>query len=251
MKTSIKTPKEIDSMRISGQMLGGILRLLRQKVEPGLTTKELADIAAKELKALGGKPAFLGYFGFPDVLCVSLNDEIIHGIPSQKRIINDGDLVSMDFGVVYQGMITDAAITTVAGQSSSVKNLLLKATKESLLSGVDSIKPSMHIGDLSSKIQQVLDKYKLGIVREYVGHGVGHNLHEEPNIPNIGTPRSGPILHSGMTIAVEPMATLGSYQTVVDDDGWTVRTKDGSLSAHFEHTLLITEAGAEILTVNE
>lgn len=248
MMTRIKTESEIMAMRESGRMLSTVLGKLKKDICVGMTTKELADIAKNELKKLGGKPAFLGYKGFPDVLCVSINDEIIHGIPSQHTVIHDGDIVSMDFGVNYKGMITDAAITTIVGSHHSKDRLLVDATRHSLDEAIAILKDGVHIGDLSSKIQQVLEKYNLGIVKEYVGHGVGHQLHEEPNIPNYGVAGSGMVLKSGMTIAIEPMATLGSADTVVKDDGWTVVSRDGSRSAHFEHTILVTDTGCDVLT---
>jgi methionyl aminopeptidase len=235
MLTKIKTPDEIAAMRESGKMLATVLQLLKKQLQVGMTTKDLADTAARELHALGGKPTFLGMYGFPDVLCVSVNDEVVHGIPSEKRVVQNGDLVSMDFGVTYHGMITDSAIT-------------VNTTEESLLSGLAVLKHGTRIGDLAGTIQEVLDSAKLGIVRDLVGHGVGHELHEDPNIPNFGRKGTGMELQKGMTIAIEPMATLGDFRVYIDIDGWTVRTNDKSLAAHFEHTILITEDGAEILT---
>lgn len=248
MTTKPKNKQELKDIKTSGQMLAKVLELLKKVIEPNMTTKDLAVLAAKELKSLGGKPAFLGYYGFPDVLCVSINDEIIHGIPSAKKIIHKADIVSLDFGVIFNGMITDAAISVAIDSNNSRDSFLLKHTEKALLSGIDKVKPGVRVGDLSTAIQNVLDKSQLGIVREYVGHGVGHHLHEEPNIPNYGQAGTGPVLLENMTIAIEPMATLGSEQTIVDSDGWTVRTMDGSRAAHFEHTVLITKEGAEILT---
>jgi len=250
MLTRIKSDREIILMRESGKMLASVLGLLEKKLEPEITTQELADIARAELAALGGKPAFLDYEGFPDVLCVSINDEVVHGIPSSKRKIRAGDIVGLDFGVEYQGMITDAAISVIAGgvAISSKVEKLVKATKESLYAGIDLVRNGVHVGDIGSSIQQVLDKYNLGVVRDLVGHGVGHHLHEEPNIPNYGHAGSGPTLQAGMTVAIEPMATLGDYKVFIDLDGWTVRTADKSWAAHFEHTVLVTEHGSEILT---
>jgi len=249
MFTKIKSPREIQFMREGGQILATVLRLLKRQVAAGMTTKELANIAASELKGLGGQAAFLGYQGFPDVLCVSLNNEVVHGIPSAKQIINAGDIVSMDFGVLHNGMITDAAITTIAGSAGdpAVKNLVQK-TSEALKTAVHAVKDGVRVGDIASAAQSVLEPGGFGIVRDLVGHGVGHELHEEPNIPNYGRSGTGPVLQAGMTIAIEPMATLGSHEVFVAHDGWTVMTNDGSLSAHFEHTVLITQNGAEILT---
>jgi methionyl aminopeptidase len=247
--TAVKTTAEIEAMRISGHMLATILDHLKQKLEPGMSTKHLAEMASSELSGLGGKPAFLGYQGFPDVLCVSLNSEVVHGIPSPRRIVESGDIVSMDFGVIYNGMITDGAISVVAGaaKDKKIKQLLIE-TERALLAGIDVLCDGVPVGDIAAAIQEVLDKNKYGIVRDLVGHGVGHKLHEEPNIPNYGHRGRGPRLKSGMTIAIEPMATLGSHKVYVGDDNWTVLTLDSSLAAHFEHTVLITVDGAEILT---
>jgi methionyl aminopeptidase len=250
MLNKVKSADEIAAMRESGRMLASVLQALKKRLGVGMSTKDLANIAAQELKALGGDPTFLGLYGFPDVLCVSVNDEVVHGIPSIKKIIKNGDIVSMDFGVTYHGMITDSAITVIAGKSSNNRaKELVATTEESLLRGVSMLKHGTRVGDLASTIQEVLDGARLGIVRDLVGHGVGHELHEDPNIPNFGRPGTGIELQKGMTIAIEPMATLGDFRVFVDTDGWTVRTNDRSLSAHFEHTVLITEDGAEILTV--
>ncbi len=249
MMTRIKTPTEIERMRTSGRMLAHVLNFLKPHVQPGVSTKELANLAANELKKLGGKPAFLGYYNFPDVLCTSINDEVVHGIPSIHRKLNKGDIIGLDFGVNFQGMVTDGAISVIAGGSGNQKLLdLLKTTQESLLAGIGELKHGVHVGDIAFAIQTVLEKKQFGIVRDLVGHGVGHQLHEEPNIPNYGKKGTGLKLLAGMTIAIEPMATLGSYEVYTDSDRWTIKTKDGSWAAHFEHTVLITENGSEILT---
>lgn len=248
MMTKVKTLAEISAMRTSGKMLATVLSVLSKQISAGMSTKDLSEIAKTELKGLGGQPSFLGYFGFPDVLCVSVNDEIVHGIPSVNKIIKSGDIVGMDFGVTYSGMITDGAITTIIGTVPQKTSDLVQTTQKALMSGISVIKSGIKVGDISSSVQIVLDKGKYGIVRDLVGHGVGHELHEEPNIPNYGKKGTGTTLESGMTIAIEPMATLGGYEIKTDADGWTIRTRDGSLSAHFEHTVLITEDGVEILT---
>jgi methionyl aminopeptidase len=247
MFTKVKTDSEIKDMRESGKMLATVLQLLKKEVQPGMTPKELAEIAAKELKALGAKPAFLGYGGFPDVICISLNDEVVHGIPG-KEPIKDGDLVSFDFGVDYNSMITDGAITVCVGESTGQKRQLIKGTEEALLAGVDVVKDGVKTGDIGAAVEKVMTKYGFGIVRDLVGHGVGHHVHEEPDVPNYGTKGSGKKLSAGMTIAIEPMSTLGGERVVIDNDGWTVKTYDHSLSAHFEHTVLILPDSAEILT---
>lgn len=249
MLTKVKTAAEIAAMRESGRMLGTVLQALKKHLQTGMNTKDLDDIARKELKALGGEPTFLGLYGFPQALCVSINDEVVHGIPRADRIIKNGDIVSMDFGVTYQGMITDSAISVIAGDAPGRRvQELVAATEQSLLAGVAILKHGMKVGDLAHAIQEVLAGANLGIVRDLVGHGVGHELHEDPNIPNFGRKGTGMELKAGMTVAIEPMATLGDYRVYIEPDGWTVRTRDGSLSAHFEHTVLITEEGAEIIT---
>jgi methionyl aminopeptidase len=249
MYTREKNPIEITAMRESGRMLAAVLEILKKSIKPGMSTMDLNYIAERELRSLGGKPAFLGYQGFPAVLCVSLNNEVVHGIPSKKKIISEGDIVSLDFGVIVDSMITDAAISVIVGQPRNEEDVrLVKMTEKSLLDGINVIKAGIKVGDISEAIQKRLDANKFGIVRDLVGHGVGHNLHEEPNIPNYGNKGKGPILTRNMTIAIEPMATLGGYGVFVGDDGWTIMTSDNSRSAHFEHTVLITENGAEILT---
>jgi methionyl aminopeptidase len=247
--TKVKTLDEIQSMRESGRMLAAVLRALQDYVQPEQSTKEVADYAAKELKTLGGKPSFLGYHGFPDVICISVNDEVVHGIPRKDKIIHEGDLVGLDFGVTYKGMITDAAVTITAGSSKDpAHRKLLEVTKESLHAGIKRVKDGVQTEDIGEAIQAVLDTHGYGIVRDLVGHGVGHHVHEEPNVPNYGRKGHGERLQAGMTIAIEPMATLGGYEVGIDADQWTIRTLDRSLAAHFEHTVLITENGAEILT---
>nr|MBP9813366.1 type I methionyl aminopeptidase [Candidatus Saccharibacteria bacterium] len=243
--TKVKTPTEIENMRTSGQMLATVLDVVGKNLQENMTTKDIANIAAKEVKALGGKPTFLGMYGFPDVICVSVNDEVVHGIPG-KYVIKNGDIVSFDFGVTYNGMITDAARSEIVGQPEKRTANLLAGTLESLNAGIETLKDGVRVGDISAAIEAVLNTYGFGIVRELVGHGVGHELHEEPNIPNYGTAGTGPTLKTGMTIAIEPMTTLGSHKVYTAADDWTIMTSDGSLSAHFEDTVLITETGSEI-----
>ena len=247
MMTKVKSSLEIENMKISGKILAEVLKVVGDQLESGMTTKDLANLAANEVKALGAKPAFLGVYGFPDVICVSINDEVVHGIPG-KKIINDGDIVSFDFGVTYNGMITDAARSQIVGKSSELKTNLLRGTKEALDAGIDCLRDGVRVGDISSSIEKVLKSYNFGIVRDLVGHGVGHQLHEEPNIPNYGQAGKGPVLKAGMTIAIEPMTTLGKENVYTAADDWTIKTVDGSLSAHFEDTILITKTGYEILT---
>ena len=237
-------------MRESGKMLGTVLSVVSKKVVPGISTKELANIAAAELKSLGGKPAFLGYLGFPDVICISVNDEVVHGIPSHTRILNEGDIVGLDFGVSYKGMLTDSAMSVIAGKPIDKKHqLLLDVTEQSLAAGINAVHDMVRVGDISDAVETYIEKHgTYGIPRELVGHGIGTNLWEEPNVPNYGKKGTGPWLSRSMTIAIEPMVTLGTHRVVTADDGWTVKTADGSWSAHFEHTVLILDESAEILT---
>lgn len=249
MFTRVKSASEITAMRRSGQLLAQVLQYIRQMVEPGMSGIDISELVKKELREPDASHAFLGYGGFPDVICISRNDEVVHGIPS-KVVFQKGDVVSFDYGVKYQGMITDSAFTMVIGDEAPSGRVaqLLKATEQSMYAGIEVMKHGVRTGDIAAAVQRVLDREKLGIVRDLVGHGVGHQVHEDPNIPNYGTAGTGPSLKAGMTIAIEPMATLGDYRVRLDNDGWTIRTADGSLSAHFEHTVLITETGYEILT---
>lgn len=247
--TRVKTAEEIVAMRESGRMLATVLKVVGDKVVPGISTKDLANIAKQELKALGGQPPFLGYYGFPDVICISVNEEIVHGIPRADKILNDGDILSLDFGVTYRGMITDSAISLFVGKPRNrQEKQLLAVTEASLYAGIEVISDGVKVGTISQAVEDTIRPHHYGIVRDLVGHGVGHELHEDPNIPNYGRKNTGPMLLSGMTIAIEPMVTLGTEKIAVLDDDWTVVTQDGSRSAHFEHTVLITDDGAEIIT---
>ncbi len=247
MMTKVKTAEEIDAMREGGKMLATVLKLMNDRTGVGISSKDLAAIAAKELKVLGGEPAFLGYQGFPDVICISLNEEVVHGIPNDVEL-TEGDLISFDFGVLYRGMITDSAITVTVGQVSGEAKKLVNTTKESMQAGINVVRNGIKTGDIGAVVGKKLSENGLGIVRDLVGHGVGHELHEDPNIPNYGRSGTGEVLRAGMTIAIEPMATLGDAAVKVTDDGWTVATSDRSLSAHFEHTILVTENNFEVLT---
>jgi methionyl aminopeptidase len=247
MFTKVKTPQEIIWMRESGQILATVLEASAKFAAVGMTTKEVADFAAAEIKSLGAIPAFLGQYGFPDVICISVNQAVVHGIPN-KYVLKDGDVLSLDFGVKHNGMITDAARTVIVGTPNKAKQKLVDTTRVSLDAGIEVLKDGVLVGDIAHAVQGVLDAAGLGIVRDLVGHGVGHQLHEDPNIPNYGRAGTGPQLKAGMTIAIEPMATLGSYQVYTAQDDWTIETRDGSLAAHFEDTILITDGGYEILT---
>jgi methionyl aminopeptidase len=249
MITKVKTDREIAAMRESGRMLATILAYLKPKVEAGMSTKDIANLAAAELKGMDGKAAFLGYQGFPDVICISVNDEVVHGIPRPDKIIAEGDIVGLDFGVNYQGMITDAAISLIVGKPKQKGHInLLKDTENALQAGIAAVHDQVRTGDIGFAVESSLKHRRYGIVRDLVGHGVGHEVHEDPNVPNYGRANTGPWLQKGMTIAIEPMVTLGGDQVYIADDGWTIMTLDGSWSAHFEHTVLITETGSEVLT---
>ena len=254
MMNQVKTEAEISRLRTSGGILAEVLRRLSAALEPGQTTGYLGDMAAKELAALGGTAPFLHYrpdvhsTPFPSTICISVNDEIVHGIPG-KRVIEAGDLVGLDFGVNFEGMITDGAVTVVAGGASTpAKDRLLAATRQALDMGIAQVIAGARVGDISAAIERRLRRDKLGIVEELSGHGVGHHVHEDPLILNYGRAGKGYKLKAGMSIAIEPMATLGGRDIYVDDDGWTIRTRDGSLAAQFEHSVLVTEDGFEILT---
>lgn len=246
--STIKTDAEIAAMRESGRMLAMVLDVLRQKSAPGLTPKDMSAIAKKELRALGGEPAFAGYHGFPDIICISVNNQVQHSIPD-NRPFEAGDVVNYDFGVRYKGMITDAGIMVCIDDAFTPETQrLVKGTERALYDGLRAVKAGARVGDVSSAIERTLRKYKLGIVRELVGHGVGHELHEDPEVPNYGKAGTGPLLRTGMTIAVEPITTQGSYDIAQLPDGWTLVTRDGSWSAQWEHTVLVTPTGCEILT---
>lgn len=245
---TIKTEDEIQAMREGGRMLATVLQAMRNQARPGLTPKDMAAIAASELKKLGGQPAFLGFHGYPDVICISVNNQVQHSIPNTIPF-RAGDVVNFDFGVRWKGMITDGGITVCIGDEfTSDTKRLLAGTEKALKDALAVVKDGVRVGDISAVIERTLRKNKLGIVRELVGHGVGHALHEDPEIPNYGSAGRGPVLKAGMTIAIEPITTLGDPAIFEARDGWTLLTQDGSWSAQFEHTILVTKTGCEILT---
>ncbi len=243
----IKSDEEITVMRQAGRIVGTVLRILSEQVKPGMKTRELDVIAERELERLGARPSFKGYRGFPASLCVSVNDEIVHGIPGE-RILNEGDIVSLDFGAIYDGFQGDAALTVVIGEASPEAKRLIEATSGSLQAGIAAAYAGATLGDVSAAIQRYAESRGYSVVREYTGHGIGREMHEEPQIPNFGSPGTGPVLKKGMALALEPMLNAGDWHTRVADDGWTVLTADGSLSAHFEHTIAINDAEPEVLT---
>lgn len=245
----IKTPAEIQAMREGGKILAQILNDLKQQVKAGVSEKELDAWVDKEIKARGAIATYkTDEVKFPAAICISTNEQIVHSIPSDY-VLQDGDVVSFDLVITYKNMKTDSAFTMMVGDKpNGVKKHLIKATEQSLYAGIDAIKGPVRIGDISAAIEKVLKDAKLGIVRELVGHGIGHEMHDGIEIPNYGKKGTMGLLTPGDTIAIEPMATLGREKIMQEDDGWTLSTKDGSLAAHFEHTVLITEDGAEILT---
>jgi methionyl aminopeptidase len=247
---AIRTETEIAAMRESGRMLATVLAMIKRKVRAGMTPKDVSKLAAQELGRLGGKPSFKGFEGYPDIICISTNNEVQHCIPNDHVFI-DGDIVNFDFGVTYEGMVTDAGISVSIGgpeKADKAGKRLLEGTERALYAGLDQVRDGARVGDISAAVEAVLRSYNLGIVRELVGHGVGHELHEDPEIPNYGRAGTGPVLKAGMTIAVEPITTLGDHRIFQTRDGWTLMTQDGSRSAQFEHTVLVTKDGCEILT---
>lgn len=243
----IKSPGEIAAMRRAGIVVASILKTLSKETKAGVTTHDLDDIAVSELTRYGVASSFKGYGGFPATLCVSINDEIVHGIPG-KRVIQEGDIVSLDFGAIVDGFQGDAALTIGVGNISSQAKQLLQVTKSCLESSISVARAGAHLGDISAAIQRYAELRNFSVVREYTGHGIGREMHEDPQIPNFGAPGLGPVLKKGMTLAIEPMVNLGGWQTRIKNDDWTVVTADGSLSAHFEKTIAITDGEAEVLT---
>jgi methionyl aminopeptidase len=244
-----KTATEIQAMREGGKILATIFEGLKKQIVPGVSEKELDAWADKEIMRLGAVATYkTPEVEFPAAICISTNEQIVHGIPTDY-ILQKGDIVSFDLVITYKGMKTDSAFTTVVGgEPNGVQKHLINATERSLYAGIDAIKGPVRVGDIGAAVEKVLRDAKLGIIRELVGHGVGHEMHQPPEVPNYGKKGTGAFLSVGDTIAIEPMATLGGERIKQDDDGWTISTRDGSLAAHFEHTVLITKDGAEILT---
>lgn len=246
----IKSEREIAIMRQAGRIVATVLNILSQRLRPGMKTKELDVIAAGEVEKLGAKPSFKGYRGFPANLCVSVNDEIVHGIPGE-RILGEGDIVSLDLGALFMGFQGDAAVTVGVGEIDLKARELMETTEGALKAGIAAAHPGARLGDISVAIQNHAESRGYAVVREYTGHGIGREMHEEPQIPNFGLPGTGPVLEKGMALALEPMVNAGDWRTRVGNDHWTVLTADGSLSAHFEHTIAITDGEAEVLTDRE
>lgn len=249
MSISIKSPREIELMRISNHMLCDMHRELEKIICPGLPTIELDNLAAKFIKDRGVKSNFLDYEGYPASICVSVNDEVVHGIPSKEKILHEGDIVSIDAGIIYKGYHSDAARTYGVGKISAEKQQLIDETRNSFFEGIKMARAGNRLFDISNAIDAYISKFGYGIVRDLVGHGVGTELHEEPQIPNYHQERRGPKLQPGMTLAIEPMINLGRGDVVWEEDEWTVVSEDGSPSAHYENTILITDGDPEILSL--
>ena len=246
----LKTPEQIEIMKVAGRITGETLLMAKELIKEGITTKELDDKIRLYIKKCGAKPTFLGYGGFPSSACISINDEVIHGIPSTKRVLKNGDIVKIDVGATYKGFTGDSAATFGVGEISAEAQRLIDVTRESFFKGVEAIEktPTPRLGDVGFAIQNYAESNGFSVVREFVGHGVGKELHEEPNVPNFGTQGRGVRIYPGMTLAIEPMINAGLRHVKTLKDGWTVITTDGSLSAHYEHSVAITENGVILLT---
>jgi len=246
---TIRTSQEIEKLRHSGQVVREVLDQVRGAVKAGASTLDLERVAVDKMKELGATPAFKGYHGYPCVLCTSINNEVVHGIPSAERKLQDGDIVSIDTGVVIDGYYGDSAITVAVGQKVAAKTRkLLEVTEESLASAIREVRPGATLGDVGAAVQAVVEAEGFSVVRDFVGHGIGTRLHEDPQVPNFGTRGHGQKLKAGMVLAIEPMVNAGSPGVQVLKDGWTAVTQDGSWSAHFEHTVAVTDEGALVLT---
>lgn len=246
---TIKSQREIELMRKAGSIVGQVHDEVAEMIKPGVTTWELDQYAEKRCKDFGVIPAFKGYHGFPACFCVSVNDEVVHGIPSKERKLKEGDVISLDFGVIADGWFGDAARTHAVGHVSDAARQLLRVTEESLHKGIEQCRAGNRLSDIGHAVQKHVEGFGFGVVREFVGHGIGRALHEDPQVPNYGPPGKGPLLKEGMVLAIEPMINAGSPDVRVLDDGWTAVTVDHSLSAHYEHTVAITPAGPDILTL--
>ncbi len=245
----LKSPDEVAKMRVAGSIVADTIDTVLASVGPGVSTADLDAVAEAFIRERKATPSFKGYRGFPASICASLNDEVVHGIPSPKRVLKEGDVLSLDFGAIWDGYHADSAVTVFVGEPPSAEaEKLVRVTEEALEAGISQIRPGGRLSDISHAVQQVVEGAGFSVIREYVGHGIGRNLHEDPQIPNYGLPGRGPELRPGLVVAVEPMVTMGDWRTRVLADDWTVVTADGSLAAHFEHTIAVTEGGREVLT---
>lgn len=249
MSISIKSEREIDLMREAGKILAQVHDELEQFVKPGISTKDIDKKGEEIIRSFGCIPSFLNYNGYPASICVSINEEVVHGIPTDKRILQEGDIVSLDAGVIYNGYHSDAARTHAVGEISSEARKLIDVTKDSFFEGIKYAKEGNHLYDISKAIQNYAESFGYGVVRKLVGHGIGKNLHEEPQVPNFKMPGRGTKLVAGMTLAIEPMINIGTHDVKFLSDGWTAVTTDGSLSAHYENTIVITKGEPEILSL--
>lgn len=243
-----RTKEEIDKLRAAGQLVARTLRELGQRVRPGVTTAELDRIAEGFIRDHGARPAFKGYRGFPASICPSVNEEVVHGIPGPREL-REGDVVGIDVGVEMDGYYGDAALTFAVGDVDEQSRKLMQVTRDALMAGIAQARPGNRVGDISSAVQRHVEAHGFSVVRALVGHGIGREMHEEPAVPNFGTPGRGPRLWTGQVLAIEPMVNVGGFEVVTRDDGWTVATKDGTRSAHFEHTVAVGPEGPEILSV--
>jgi len=247
----LKSPDEVAKIRVAGGIVAETIDTVLAAVEPGVSTADLDVVAEAFIREREATPSFKGYRGFPASICASLNEEVVHGIPSPKRILKEGDVLSLDFGAIWDGYHADSAVTVFVGEPPSAEaEKLVRVTEEALEAGISQIRPGGRLSDISHAVQQVVEGAGFSVVREYVGHGVGRSLHEDPQIPNYGLPGRGPELRPGLVVAIEPMVTMGDWKTRVLADDWTVVTADGSLAAHFEHTIAVTEEGREVLTAS-
>ena len=244
---TLKTPAELEVMRKAGRIVSELLRLLEKEARPGVSTQRLDEIAEEFIRSQGAEPAFKGYYGFPASICASVNEEVVHGIPG-SRILKEGDVAGIDVGVKLQGFFSDAARTFAIGRVDAESQKLIEVTREAMDAGIAQAIAGARLSDISSAIQQVAESKGLSVVRQFVGHGIGRNLHEEPQVPNYGKPGRGPTLQVGMALAIEPMLNLGSHEVEILKDGWTVVTKDRKRSGHFEQTVFVGEQKAEIVT---
>ena len=244
---TIKSRKEFEKMAFAGQTVAEVLETVKRSSEPGVSLKELDAIAAEVIRSRGCTPSFLGYHGYPANICTSPNGVIVHGIPSDYRLV-EGDILSIDAGAIYEGFHGDAAITFPIGETTPEVQLLIDSTERALAAGISAVNAGARLGDIGHAVESEAHLHGFGVVREYVGHGIGRQMHEDPQVPNYGKPGTGTKLKKGMAICIEPMFNLGGPETAVEEDGWTVVTADGSLSAHFEHTIAITDSGPNVMT---
>jgi methionyl aminopeptidase len=247
---TIKSAREIELMRVSGKITARTLTMLMQSVRAGMTTEEVDRMAEQSIRSMGGTPTFIGYNGYRHTICASVNDEVVHGIPS-TRVLQDGDLLSIDIGTTLDGYVSDSAVTVAIGNVSEAAKRLMRVTQECLMLGIAQMQAGNRLGDIGHAVQVHAERHGYGVVRQLVGHGIGTKMHEEPQVPNYGTAGQGTLLRPGLVLAIEPMITEGTFEVETLDDGWTVVTEDGKLAAHFEHTIAVTNEGPRILTLRD